>query len=111
MHQVHNNENDYSWQFKGKDNTKQIKANTGRGSMNIVEAINPVTLAPTVIITEENCCEELIHAFLYEIKDQYKDAETICIVLDNARYQRAYAVKDLAIELNIEINFPSTILP
>jgi len=29
MHQVHNNENDYSWQFKGKDNTKQIKANTG----------------------------------------------------------------------------------
>jgi transposase len=105
MHQIHNNENDYSWQFKGKGQTKQIKANTGRRRMNIVGAINPVTLAPTVIITEENCCEELIQVFLYEVKEQYKDAETICIVLDNARYQRAYSVKDLANELNIDLIF------
>ena len=105
MHQIHNNENDYSWQFKGKEFTKQIKANTGRRRMNIVGAINPVTLASTTIITEENCCEELIQAFLYEVKEQYKEADTICIVLDNARYQRAYSVKDLADELNINLVF------
>lgn len=105
MHQIHNNENDYSWQFKGKQYTKQIKANTGRRRINIVGAINPVSLAPTIIITEENCCEELIHAFLYEIRDQYKEAKTICVVLDNARYQRAYSVNDLAREINIDLVF------
>jgi transposase len=103
MHQIHNNENDYSWQLKGKQHTKQIKANTGRRRMNIVGAINPVTLAPTIIITEENCCEELIHAFLYEVREQYKEAKTVCIILDNARYQRAYSVNDLAKELEIEL--------
>jgi transposase len=105
MHQIHNNENDFSWQFKGKEFTKQIKANTGRRRMNIVGAINPVTLEPTVIITEENCCEELIQAFLLEVKQQYKEADTICIILDNARYQRAYSVKDLADKLNINLIF------
>ncbi len=105
MHQIHNNENDYSWQFKGGAFTKQIKANTGRRRLNIVGAINPVTMDPTIIITEENCCEELIHAFLYEIKEQYKTAETICVVLDNARYQRAYSVKELAEQLNIDLIF------
>jgi transposase len=105
MHQIHNNENEYSWQFKGKQYTKHIKANTGRRRMNIVGAINPVSLAPTIIITEDNCCEELIHAFLYEVRAQYKEAKTICIVLDNARYQRAYSVNDLAKELKIDLMF------
>jgi transposase len=105
MHQVHNNENDYSWQLKGKNNTKQIMANTGRRRMNIIGAINPITLSPTVIMTEQNCCEEVIHAFLIEVREQYKDAQTICIVLDNARYQRAYSVTELAKELNIDLVF------
>jgi transposase len=105
MHQIHNNENDYSWQFKGKEFTKQIRANTGRRRMNIVGAINPVTLESTTIITEENCCEELIQAFLYEVREQYKNAKTICIVLDNARYQRAYSVKELADKLKINLVF------
>jgi hypothetical protein len=72
MHQIHNNENDYSWQFRGKEFTKQIKANTGRRRMNIVGAINPVTLNSTTIITEENCCEELIQAFYMKLKSSTK---------------------------------------
>jgi hypothetical protein len=28
MHQIHNNENDYAWQFKGINGTKQVLANT-----------------------------------------------------------------------------------
>lgn len=72
MHQIHNHFHDYEWQLKGKENTKLVKANTGRRRVNIIGAINPVSLQPTIVITEQNCCEELIHAFLHELKEQYK---------------------------------------
>ena len=47
MHQIHNNENDYAWQPKGLEGTKQVLANTGRKRLNIIGAINPVSLQPT----------------------------------------------------------------
>jgi DDE superfamily endonuclease len=93
VHQVHNNENDYCWQLKGKRHTKTAFANTGRRRLNIIGAINPVNLQPTIMLTEENCCVEVIEAFLEEIRIQYPLADTICIILDNARYQRAYSKK------------------
>ena len=103
VHQVHNNENDYCWQLKGTANTKTALANTGRRRLNIIGAINALTLQPVIMLTEENCCTEVMEAFLEEIKGQYPTAKTICIVLDNARYQRAYAVQQKAKELNIEL--------
>ena len=103
MHQVHNNENDYSWQPKGISGTKTVLANTGRRRLNIIGAINPVTFQPTIILTEENCCTEVIEAFLEEVKKQYLDANTICIILDNARYQRSYIVQQKAKSLNIDL--------
>ena len=36
MHQVHNNDNGYAWQFWGKQGTKQVLSNTGRGRLNII---------------------------------------------------------------------------
>ena len=105
VHQIHNNENGYCWQLKGKDNTKTVLSNTGRRRLNIIGAINPVTLEPTIVLTEENCCSEVIEVFLEEIKKQYKDATTICLVLDNARYQRSYEVRAKAKELNIDLLF------
>jgi transposase len=101
VHQVHNNENDYCWQLRGAPNTKTALANTGRRRLNIIGAINPLTLQPTALLMEDNCCEEAIVAFLEEIKKQYVSATTICIVLDNARYQRAYSVQQRAGELGI----------
>lgn len=103
VHQVHNNENDYCWQLKGSNNTKTALANTGRRRLNIIGAINPVNLQPTVMLTEENCCVEVIEAFLEEIKNQYSTASSICIILDNAKYQRAYSVQDKAAQLNITL--------
>lgn len=103
VHQVHNNENDYCWQLKGAGNTKTALANTGRRRLNIIGAINAVSLQPTIMLTEENCCVEVIEAFLEEIKKQYISAKAICIVLDNARYQRAYAIQQKAKDLNIEL--------
>ncbi len=103
VHQVHNNENDYCWQLKGAGNTKTAQANTGRRRLNIIGAINAVSLQPTIMLTEENCCVEVIEAFLEEIKKQYASAKFICIILDNARYQRAYAIQQKAKDLNIEL--------
>ena len=105
VHQIHNNENGYCWQLKGKSNTKTVLSNTGRRRLNIIGAINPVTLEPTTLLTEENCCSEVIEVFLEEIRKQYKDASTICLVLDNARYQRSYQVREKAKELNIDLLF------
>lgn len=103
VHQVHNNENDYCWQSKGKDKTKTAFANTGRRRLNIIGALNPVNLQPTVMLTEENCCVEVMEAFLEEIKNQYSAATSICIILDNAKYQRAYCVQQKAAQLNITL--------
>lgn len=103
MHQIHNNENDYAWQPAGVEGTKKARANTGRRRLNIIGAINPVSFEPTIMLTEENCCAEVIEAFLEEIKKHYTNATTICIILDNARYQRSYLVQQKAKALNIEL--------
>ena len=55
------------------------------------------------MLTEENCCTEVMEAFLEEIKNQYCTATNICIILDNARYQRAYSVQRKAEQLNINL--------
>jgi transposase len=103
MHQIHNNENDYAWQFKGINGTKQVLANTGRRRLNIIGAINPVSFEPTILLTEVNCSAEVIEAFLEEVKTQYSQASTICIILDNARYQRSNVVQQKAKYLNIDL--------
>lgn len=103
MHKIHNNENDYAWQPIGSEGTKKVQANTGRRRLNIIGAINPVNFEPTIMLTEENCCADVIEAFLEEIKKQYSSATTICIILDNARYQRSYIVQQKAKALDISL--------
>jgi transposase len=103
VHQIHNNENDYAWQPIGAAGTKKVLANTGRKRLNIIGALNPVTFEPTVMLTEENCCAEVIEAFLTEIRKRYCDATSICIISDNAKYQRSYVVQQKAKDLNIDL--------
>jgi transposase len=103
MHQVHNNVNDYCWQFKGSQGTKQVKSNTGRRRLNILGALDPVTLEPVIILTEANCNRELMISYLKHIKEQNMSSDVIYIVLDNAKYNRCYEVQDLAKSLNIEL--------
>ena len=103
MHQVHNNENSYCWQFKGKNKTKTVMSNTGRRRINIVGAINAISLKPTIILTESNCNKELILEYIKHLKEEYKDKKKIIIILDNASYNRAYEVQDYAAENQIEL--------
>ena len=80
-------------------------ANTGRKRLNIIGSINPVSLQHTIPLTEENCSAEVIEAFLEEIKKQYNNAKTICIILDNARYQKSKLVQTTANFFNIDLLF------
>jgi len=105
MHQIHNNENGYLWQIKGKEGTKQVPSNTGRRRLNILGAINIVNLDIVPFITEENCNKETIKVFFNEVKKKYSKAEKITIFLDNARYQRNYEVQEYAQELGITLCF------
>ena len=102
-HQIHNNINGKAWQEKGRKGTVQVKSNTGRRRVNIIGALNALKLEVTSIITEENCNKELVCSFLRELKDANSDAGKIYLVMDNARYNRARDVQDLALELNIEL--------
>lgn len=103
MPQIHNVETDYAWQEKGRAGTKEIASNTGRRRLNIVGAINPVTMQPTILLEEENCNADSIVRLLQTIKNQYNQAETICLILDNARYQKGIIAQSKAKELGIDL--------
>ena len=105
MHQTHNNENGYLWQIKGKEGTKRVLSNTGRRRLNILGAIDMVTLDIVPFITEENCNKESIKVFLNEVKKTYPKAAQIKVFLDNARYQRNYEVMEYAKTLGITLEF------
>lgn len=105
MHQIHNNENGYIWQFKGKSGTQKVKANTGRRRLNIVGALNPVSFVPTVLLSESNCDQYFLKTFLEEVKKDYPESKTIHLFLDNARYNRAYEVQQKAKDLGIELHY------
>lgn len=104
MHQIHNNENGHVWQRKGKSGTKQVQANTGRRRLNIIGALNPLTLQPTTFLTEANCDIETMKIFFSEMRKEYADKHLV-VFLDNARYQRAYETQEYAKQLNITLNF------
>lgn len=105
MHQTHNNENGYQWQEKGKEGTKKVLSNTGRRRLNILGALDMVSLDVTAFLTEENCNKETIKVFLNEVRKIYPIAEEITIFLDNARYQRNYEAQEHAKKLGITLEF------
>lgn len=104
-HQVHNTDNSYCWQDKGKAGTKIILSNSGRKRINIIGAINAITRKPTTLITEDNCDKEMIKCLLGEIRKDYQDAGRIYAFLDNARYSWNKEVRAEAKKLDIKLIF------
>lgn len=105
MHQIHNSENYFKWQKKGRKNTIKIKSNTGRRRLNIVGGVNLINQEITVLTTESNCDKNLMKVFLKEVKKDYPNADKIIIYLDNASYQRNYEVQEEAKKLNILLKY------
>lgn len=104
-HQVHNIENGYCWQVKGKNETKTVPSNSGRERLTVIGAINPNTYKPTILTTEDNCDGAMMTVFLGEVKKDYPDAKTIYIFLDNAKYNHSNLVTGEAEQLGIKLLF------
>lgn len=104
-HQVHNTDNGYYWQEKGRAGTKTISSNSGRKRITILGAISAVSHKPTTLIIEGNCDKEAMKLFLNEIRHDYPGSKKIYIFLDNARYSHNKEVGARAKELNIKLVF------
>jgi transposase len=103
-HPTHNSENGRRWQMRGGEGTVTVLSNSGRKRLTILGALNPLTLQPTILLTEDNCDTLMTEAFLEELRKEYPDTDIpIVVVLDNAKYH--YGAEDRAKELNIKFEF------
>ena len=73
--------------------------------------INVVDLNFVWIFTEESCNIMTTKEVLLKIRNEYQDNKKIVIILDNAKYQRAYEVQYFAETLDIELVFLPTYSP
>ena len=105
VHQLHNTINGKCWQTKGGHNTIVLPSNTGRKRITILGAISPVNHKFTSITLEGMVDKEVTIEVLKNIRETYNDDKEIIIIMDNAKYNRAYVVQDIAKKLNITIKF------
>jgi len=89
-HPQHNSVPSYGWIKKGRE--KELKANCGRQRLNINGAINIETLEPVTGFYETINAQAAIHLFA-KIEAKHPDADTIYIIIDNARYYRSRLLK------------------
>jgi transposase len=104
-HQIHNSINWKRRQKQWRDGTLKIKSNTGRRRINILWWVDVITHQFVWTITEENCNIKTTKETLMKIRNFYRNQKKIVIILDNARYQRAYDVQFFAKKLWIELLF------
>jgi transposase len=100
MHPTHNTIASVCWQEKGAEGTVMIKSNSGRKRLNVLGALNPISLTPTALLTEDNCDTAMMEAFLVEIRKEYPNMDIpIVAIFDNAKYN--LGAQEKAKELNI----------
>jgi transposase len=103
VHQLHTTVSGYAIQRKWREWTKVLSSNTGRDRYTVLGAINAHTWRFLSQTTRWTCNKELMKWLLETIsKDRKSELEKwkkIYLVLDNARYQKAYEVQDYAKEL------------
>ena len=98
-HPTYNSHAGYGWIAVGKCFT--IKSQDGRRRINLMGAYEPKN-GEVIVIEYETLNQESMIAFLIIIKKRTPE-KRIHIILDNARYQIAKAVKEKAKELGIKL--------
>ncbi len=68
-------------------------------------AINPIDYQFTSITLEGMVDKEVTNVTLKNIRESYDDGKEIVVIMDNAKYNRAYIVQDYAKKLNINIKY------
>jgi transposase len=100
VHPQHNAVISYGWIKKGED--FEVPTNCGRYHLNITGAID-IDSMEVVTRTSDWVDADAIRGLLRALRAKNPSGEVIYLVLDNARYNRATRVKELADELRIEL--------
>ena len=92
MHLLHQNVPGRCW--IDPKNPPVNKTNTGRKRINILGAYNPYTFSLIHLTGEENCNAQRVIEFFEKIRKVYASRDNILIILDNASYFKAAAVRE-----------------
>jgi transposase len=79
-----------------------IKAPSGRQRLNVLGALNAVTHELVTVINDAYISSQSVCDLLWKIA-RLNLKTPVTLILDNARYQRAMIVQQLAAKLNIEL--------
>jgi len=101
-HPQHNSIPSYGWIKTGKE--KELKANCGRGRLNINGAINLETLEPTTGFYDTINAQSTIELFS-AVEAKHPDAKAIYIIVDNARYYHSFLLKEYVKGTKIKLIF------
>jgi transposase len=102
VHPRHNSIISYGWIKKGDD--FEVLSNTGRYHLNITGAIDIESMEMVTRscqwVNADSICE-----LLKSLRTKHLYGEVIHLILDNARYNRSWKVKELACDLGIELMY------
>lgn len=101
-HPQHNSVPSYGWIKKGP--SKGLEANCGRQRLNINGAIDIETLEPVTGFYETVNADTTIDLFA-KIEAKHTEAETIYIIVDNARYYRSSVLREALEGTKIKLIF------
>ena len=101
-HPQHNSVPSYGWIKKGQE--KELKANCGRQRLNINGAINIETMTSTIGFYDTINADSTIDLFS-KIEAKHQEAESIYIIIDNARYYRSRLLKEYEKGTKIKLIF------
>ena len=92
VHPAHNSMPAYGWMKKGE--RTDLKSNSGRQRLNIHGAMNAETYEVIPLISESSVNTDSTIQLLEYLEELYPLAETIYVILDNARYHYSKAVQE-----------------
>ena len=101
-HPQHNSIPSYGWIKRGQE--KELKANCGRQRLNINGAINIETLEPVTGFYDTINADSTIDLFR-RMETRHPEAETIYIIVDNARYYRSRLLNEYIEGTKIKLIF------
>jgi transposase len=91
MHLVHQVRSSYYW--GDPKNPRVFPANSSRQRLNILGAYHPRTMQLIHCTDERNCDAVKVIEFFEQVLGQFPDSHSVVLILDNAPYFRARAVR------------------
>jgi transposase len=105
---LHNAAPGQGWILRGK--RVELQTNSGRDRLNILGAYSPQVVGLEYIEDTARCDAEMVCRLLRKLRE-VNPGQRLMVVLDNAKYNRAKAVRSLAKQLRIELFYLPTYSP